>query len=105
MSQPQDNPSTIAAYAISIATVLEQAGIDPGEVFHTCGLPQPTVKAVQSSFPRKGSRARIHVGSGAGSHFRLARRVGRRRRGMYAKRSGSARYSHSMVAGGLLLMS
>ena len=43
MSQPQDNPSTIAAYAISIATMLEQAGIDPGEVFNTCGLPQPTV--------------------------------------------------------------
>ena len=43
MPQTPDNPSTIAAYAIAIATVLEQAGVEPGEVFETCGLPLPTV--------------------------------------------------------------
>ena len=43
MSQVQDNPSTIAAYAIAIASVLEQAGVDPGEVFDACGLPLPTI--------------------------------------------------------------
>lgn len=43
MQQPQDRPSTIAAYAFAIATALEQAGVDPREVFDSCNLEIPSV--------------------------------------------------------------
>ncbi len=43
MPPQQDVPSTIAAYAIAIATALEQAGINPQEVFDKAGVALPTV--------------------------------------------------------------
>ena len=43
MRQPQDEPSTIAAYGFSIATALEQADIDPREVFEACNLEIPLI--------------------------------------------------------------
>lgn len=43
MPTQQDIPSTIAAYAIAIATALEQTGIDAGEVFDKAGVALPSV--------------------------------------------------------------
>jgi AraC-like DNA-binding protein len=42
MPPEQDQPSTIAAYAIAIATALEQVEISPREVFDKAGVPLPT---------------------------------------------------------------
>ncbi len=43
MPEPQDRPSTIAAYAFGIANALEHYDVDPAMVFNECGLQLPTV--------------------------------------------------------------
>lgn len=43
MPSQQDIPSTIAAYAIAVATALEQREVDPQTVFDSAGVKLPTV--------------------------------------------------------------
>ena len=43
MPPEQETPSTIAAYAIALATALEQHGINPEEVFQSAGVKLPAV--------------------------------------------------------------